>query len=387
MPLSTLLALRYLRSTRSDAFVSFLSAVAAGGIGLGVGALILALAALSGLQAALRTEVLERTPHLEIELPDADMAEGVAAQLRELSGVRQVREMVRGRGWLRHGDLVQPVELVGFSGDVPRFFPGAEGREAGLYVSDLLARRWALTPGTVLQVVSPRPTLTPLGPQPRARSLPLAGTFTSGRTEEGERVALPLEIARPLAGGAGVILEVTTGGLEQARALVPRVTPLLPAGATVATWQELNRPLFFALRLEKTVMFVAVSLVVLVAAFALVADLALILASKRAELGMLGAMGTVPRRLRSAFLQLGALLAMLGISAGALMGWGGALLLDHYRMVRLPGDTFFLDHLPFRVEVGDLMAVVLLTLALALVSSYFVAQRLERLRPVEALQS
>jgi lipoprotein-releasing system permease protein len=386
LPLSTLIALRYLRSTRRDAFVSFLSAVAAGGIGLGVGALVLALAALSGLQAALRAEVLARTPHLEVELPaDAD-GTAVAEGLRQLRSVRQVQQMVRGRGWLRHGEMVHPVELIGYAGAVPRQFPGAEGGEPGLYVSDSLALRWALQPGAALQVISPRPTLTPLGPQPRVRSMELAGVFSSGRTEEGERVALPLEVARPLAGSGSTFLEITTGSLEQARALVPRVIPLLPAGATVRTWQELNRPLFFALRLEKAVMFVAVSLVVLVAAFALVADLALILASKRSELGMLGAMGALPGRLRSAFLQLGAMLALLGMGAGALLGAAAAVVLDRYRLVRLPGDTFFLDYLPFRVEGVDLAAVLLLTLALALLSSYFVAQRLERLRPVEALR-
>jgi lipoprotein-releasing system permease protein len=126
--------------------------------------------------------------------------------------------------------------------------------------------------------------------------------------------------------------------------------------------------------------------VVLVAAFALVADLALILASKRSELGMLGAMGARPRQMRSAFLQLGAFLALLGIAGGALVGWVGALVLDRYRLLRLPGDTFFLDHLPFQVQLGDLAVVLSLTLALALLSSYFVAQRLERLRPVEALR-
>src|SRR6185503_1487132 len=105
LPFPLLLALRYLRSTRKDAFVSFLSAVAAGGIGLGVAALVLALAALAGLQQALRGEVLARTPHLELELPSGQGAAALQERLLRLPGVVQVQEAVHGRGWLESGGL------------------------------------------------------------------------------------------------------------------------------------------------------------------------------------------------------------------------------------------------------------------------------------------
>ena len=301
LPFAALLAVRYLRSTRKDAFVSFLSAVAAGGIGLGVAALVLALAALAGLQQALRSEVLARTPHLQVELPRAEGVTALQDRLLAIPGVVQVQEAVHGRGWLKSGGLVQAVEIIGYSGAVPRFFPGAEGGTPGLYVSDTLAARWGLHAGDVLEVVSPHPTLTPLGPQPRVRSLRLAGTFESGRTEEVERIALPVGVARPLAGGSRAMVEVTARGLDEALGLVPAIEALLPEGGEVRTWEQLNRPLFFALRLEKSVMFVAVSLIVLVAAMALVADLALVITSKRAELGMLATLGATQRRLRWAF--------------------------------------------------------------------------------------
>ena len=385
LPFAALLALRYLRSTRKDAFVSFLSAVAAGGIGLGVAALVLALAALAGLQQALRSEVLARTPHLQLELPGAAGITALQDRLLALPGVVQAQEAVRGRGWLKSGGLVQPVDIVGYSGAVPRFFPGAEGATPGLYVSDSLASRWGLRVGDLLEVVSPHPTLTPLGPQPRVRSLRLAGTFQSGRTEEVERIALPVGVARPLAGSRAMV-EVSARGLDEALALVPAVREMLPPGGEVRTWQELNRPLFFALRLEKSVMFVAVSLIVLVAAMALVADLALVITSKRAELGMLATLGATQRRLRWSFLLLGTLIAGIGTVLGAAVGCGAAVVLDRYRLVQLPGQIYFLDYLPFRLQVGDVAAVLAVTVVLALGSSLFVAQRIDRLHPVEAMR-
>src|SRR4051794_24006276 len=106
LPFPLLLALRYLKSTRKDAFVSFLSAVAAGGIGLGVAALVLALAALAGLQHALRGEVLARTPHLEIELPPGEGTAALQERLMRLPGVLHAQEAVHGRGWVLTGGLV-----------------------------------------------------------------------------------------------------------------------------------------------------------------------------------------------------------------------------------------------------------------------------------------
>lgn len=387
LPFPLVLALRYLRSTRRDAFVSFLSLVAAGGIALGVTALILALAAMAGLQTALRSEVLERTPHLQISVPGTPISDGLLERLEEVEGIVDAkRSLPGGRGWLRSGSLVQPVELVGFEGRVPRYFPGAESEEPGLYIGDALAARWGARPGDVLEIISPRPILTPFGPQPRVRSIRLEGTFRSGRTEERERIAVPYEVARSLAGSEAARIDLTATDLEGALEAVPALRKIVPADAKVTTWQELNRPLFFALRLEKTTMFVALSLVVVVAALALVADLALLVSNKRVELGMLGAMGATPQSLRRAFVALGTLIGGIGVGTGAAVGVAVAVVLERAEIVRLPRQVYFLDHLPFRVEAADLVAVLGVAMLLAVGSSFVVAQRLSRLDPAEALR-
>ncbi len=282
---------------------------------------------------------------------------------------------------------VQPVELVGFDGKVPGTFPGAAGGREGLYVPGTLAARWGLKVGDTLEVVSPRPTLTPLGPQPRVRSIPLAGTYTGARTqEEKEPVALPRAVAESLLGTADRRLDVEAGGIDAALEVAGRLSPALPAGSRVLTWKDLNRPLLFALRLEKLVMFVAVSLIVLVASLALVADLALIISSKRPEIGMLGTLGATPAALRQAFVLLGGLVAGSGVLVGTVLGVGGAWVMDHYRLLQVPGRVYFLDYVPFLVQPGDLIVVLLLTLALALASSLYAAQRAAALDPVEALR-
>ena len=148
-----------------------------------------------------------------------------------------------------------------------------------------------------VRVVSPRPTLTPFARQiPRSRSFPVQTVFSAGRSEEYEsRVVLPLDAARALLWESDLRYDVELD-VDAAPAVAERLRRQLPAGATVVTYRDLNRALFFALRLEKALMFVGVFLIVLVASQALVSSLALLIASKRRELGMLGTLGLTPAR-------------------------------------------------------------------------------------------
>ncbi len=394
LPLPFLLALRYLKSSRKDAYVSFLSLLATGGITLGVAALILVLGGLSGLQDFLRSDVLARTSHLEIELAPGSDAAAVCSTLADVEGVVEAQRILRGRGWLLFAGGAVNVDAVGYDGRLPRSFPlagamaPAEAGDDGLYVGDALARRWAIEPGDLVEVVSPRPTLTPFGPQPRLHRLRVAGIFSSGRTEDDqERVALPLAIARRLFGDRGDRVEVRAAGLEEALEVAPKVAAAVPAGSRVRTWEELNRALFFALKLEKMLMFAAVFLIVPVAAMSLITVLALLISSKRAEIGMLQAMGARPRALRRAFLVLGGLLGAIGLTLGGSLGTGTALICDRYRLISPPGDIYFLDHIPFLVETGDLLAVLGATVVLIVGSTIYAARRAAALRPVEALRT
>ena len=169
------IASRYLKSSRRDAFITFLSLTAAGGIALGVAALILALAALSGFQAALKGEVLARTPDIEVELPAGADAETAGRGVTGVDGVQSTQIVLRGRGWLLARSRSRAVEIVGFGGELPELFPEATSRNPGLYLGDGLVSLWGLESGDVVEVVSPVPTLTPVGPQPRVRRLPVAG--------------------------------------------------------------------------------------------------------------------------------------------------------------------------------------------------------------------
>jgi len=417
--LPLLLALRYARGGRRDAHVRFLSNLATGGVALGVGALVLVLSGLAGLQGFLREDVLARTPNLEIELPAsaASTAASTAtsasatgelpallAEIEKMPGVLGARPLLRGRGWLIVGKGAVGVDVVGFEGELPQFFPQtpeqqSESVEQGVFVGDGLALRYDLEPGRLIEIVSPRPTLTPLGPQPRIHSARIAGTFKTGHTEsQRNRIALPLVLAEKLFGSRQRRIEVRTASLERALELQEELEDglqgalrdgspgLLPAGSRISSWRDLNRGLFFALKLERIVMFLAVFLIVPVAATALVTVLALIVSSKRGEIGIFQAMGGRARTIEQAFLALGAGLAGIGLLSGLVVGVGGAFLLDHYELLRPPGDVYYLDHIPFLLRGEDLLIIVGGTLLLTLGATRMAARRAAALAPLEALR-
>lgn len=412
LPLPWILALRYLKSSRRDAYVSLLSLLATGGITLGVGALILVLAGLSGMQGFLRSDVLSRTPHLEIELPPGADEAAVRRDLATLPGVEEIRQLIRGRGWLLLAGSALDVEVVGYEGALPAFFPDPKERRtlrspggdgaidgedllsspqeptaAGIFLGDLMAIRWGLEVGDVVEVVSGRPTLTPFGPQPRIRQLRLQGTFRTGRTEEDKpRVAVPLEVAQRLFGKGQERLEVRSQDLDSALQVAAVIAPRLPEGSRLRTWQDLNRGLFFALKLEKILMFLAVFLIVPVAAMSLITVLALLISSKKHEIGMLQAMGAQPREVRRAFLILGGMLVTIGLVGGGTLGVGGSWLLDHFKVITPPGNVYLLDHVPFIVEPRDLAAVLGATLVFTVLSTLYAARKAASTGPVEALR-
>lgn len=387
LPLPALLALRYLKSTRRDAFTTFLSAVAIGSIALGVAALILFLAALAGFQFVLRSQILARTAPLEVTLPAATDVPAALAAARGVPGVTAATPVARGRGWLVSAGRVAPTEWVGFEGPAPPAFPGFEGGTEGLVISRRQATVWGLRPGDRVDLVSPRPTLTPLGPQPRLRTLSVTGLYDGSRPDEGERVALPLSVAQSLSPAERPLLVVEGVDLEAALSLVPALMAALPAGTRIETWQDLNRPLFFALALERVFLFVGVGLIVLVAALALLADLALVMTSKRRDLAVLMTLGATPQTLERAFLALGALLAGLGTLLGTGLGVGLSILCDRLRLIRLPGHVFFVDHVPFRVRGLDLAEILLVTGLFAALATWSAARRVSSLKPLDAVSA
>ena len=157
-------------------------------------------------------------------------------------------------------------------------------------------------------------------------------------------------------------------------------------GLRANNWIELNRNLFTWMKLEKTVMFVILALIVLVAAFNIVATLFMVVLEKRRDIGVLKSLGAARSTVLQVFLAEGLLIGGLGTGLGSVLGFALITVLRRYPFVRLPGDVYFIERLPVRPEAGDFAAVILAALSLCLAAALYPAWRASRLDPVEAIR-
>jgi lipoprotein-releasing system permease protein len=230
--------------------------------------------------------------------------------------------------------------------------------------------------------------LSPLGPIPVAVSLRVAGVERIGALDRVAEIVVSERTARLLTGiarGAGAY-EARLADPSRAEEAAEEVRAALGPGVRVQTWRELNGPLAFALRLEKAVMFVTVALVIVVAALNIVSNIALTVLEKKRDLGVFTSLGASPRSLERIYLTLGALIGVIGTSAGVACGVALSLALDRFRLVPLPSDVYLLSHVPFAVHPREVAAAAAFALATAVGAAVLPARAAARLAPGEAIR-
>ena len=345
-------------------------------------ALVVSLALLSGFQAHVLTRLAEEAPHVLVSpagRPDFAAAEGAAARLEGLPGVVSVTPVVRGRGWITvRGQAI------------PSVLAGREGAK-GIRLDPAQARQLSVLPGEDVTIVSSRTRLSPLGPVPVTVTLSVkeVGATATGRRQP--EAVLPAETARRLFGlpeGGATGFELRLGDPGAAPDVALRAREMLGVTSTATTtWQEANRALLLALRLERIAIFATVFLVVVVAGLNLAATSAVLAATRRGDAAVLTVLGASPRVLSRVFLLVGLLLGAVGTLTGLLLGAGLAVILDTTRAIPLPAELFALAHVPFKPGARDLLAVGAFSLAWSFLSSLVPARMAARVDVTEALRA
>lgn len=388
MRFETFVALRYLAASRSRAHVALIAAISIVGLAVGVAALVVSLALLSGFQDRIRQQMMDRSAHLRVSpargalLPDA---ERVARVLRGLPGAVEASPAIEGRAWASDeaGAALVPVRYR--NGPLPAADAAAEppARIAGT-----LAARLRTGSGDRVRLTSSRFRLSPIGPIPVTVLLKVEDVRRTGVLEKAAEIEVSDETARLLSGttvGAGAYEARLKAPLE-VDASARAVRAALGPGYRVQTWRELNAPLAFALLLEKVVIFVTVALVIVVAALNIVSNIALTVVEKRRDLGVLTALGATPGALQRVYLTLGGVIGALGTAAGVLVGAGLSVAADRFRLVPLPSDVYLLTHVPFAVHPGEVALVAAFALVTALAAAVLPARAAARLAPGEAIR-
>lgn len=382
MPLELSIALRYLAASRKRAHVAVLSAISIGGLAVGVAALVLSIALLTGFQDRIRERLSRSTPHLLVVPASGvflDDPARISAAIARDRRVAAYDRFVEGRAWVT--DAASRTALPARFRSDPAVRPG-EIRLSSAIAGQIGARR-----GGTVRIVANRTLLSPLGAVPLAFSLRVAD-LSSGMVSPGvPDVALSLDDARDVAGAGEAIsgFAVRLRAPADADSVRAGLAAQTGSSARILTWVDMNVGLNFALRLEKALIFVTVFLVVVVAALNVVADLALLVVDKRRDLGVLSTLGLPGASLSRVYWWLGGAIGAAGTLIGAGVGAGLSWALDRFALVPLPADVYLMTHVPFALHPRDLALVVAFSLSAAMAAAILPARSAGRVGPAEAL--
>jgi lipoprotein-releasing system permease protein len=405
LPFELFLGLRYLGARGTRASLSLFVWIGVGGVFLGVAALIVVLAVMTGFQDGIRDRIIAANPHLlvfQTGRPALQDSAAVAARIREVHGVRTATPFVLQQvlftagGGATHGGLVRGVDLraPGVRADVASQVRGGSlaplvDGEAAILLGSELARTLGVVAGDAVTLVSPQGAVTAVGMVPKMRRYTVAGTIEVGMHEYDSSLAyLALPTAQEFAGlGDGVTgIEVKLADPFDAKRVGRGVIEKLGFPFWVRDWMDMNRNFFAALQLEKLALFIIVTIIVLVAAFAIIGHLVLLVAEKRKEIGILKAIGASSRSLTTVFFTVGMTIGVVGTLAGSVVGLSLIWLQNTFKIIRVPGDVYQIDYMPMKLTASDFMLIVSATLLLSLLATIIPARRAGALEPVDVLR-
>jgi lipoprotein-releasing system permease protein len=411
MGFPSFIARRYLLASRKQAVVFVISLISVLGVIVGVAALVVVLALMTGFQEQIQARILGANAHLTIlsgwaGRPLTDGA-AEAAKIAALDGVVAAAPVVYEKGMAASAlnaagaaVLIKGIDPAGeaqltsltahVQGDLAVLArPAGSGREV-VFLGRDLANMLGVGAGDVVRLIIARPNVSPLLTVPRSREFEVAGTFETGFYEyDNGRVYVGIDTLRRFMG-----LDPAAATAVEARVRDPRRISETAAAIQGTLGQDyyvndlvrMNRTFFSALRLEKLAMGISIGLIILVAALNIVSILVLLVMEKVRDIGVMAAMGATAPAIRRIFALQGLIIAGVGTLAGAVLGVGLAWSLDHWRLVALPPDVYFIPYVPFRVRPLDVATVVAATFGVSFLATLYPAWRAAQLDPSEALR-
>jgi lipoprotein-releasing system permease protein len=408
LPFELHIALRYLLAKRKQAFISVISLVSTIGVAVGVMAVIIALAVMTGLQETLRDRILGSQPHVYVSrVGGFEDYRTEVEKLRAIPHVTGVAPMIVGKA-LASGPLneefitvkgIDPA-LEGGITDVQRAMKSGSlaalaersttgtGSADGIVLGQDLATNLGVSVGDLVELTTPHGRLSPLGMLPGTRRLRVVGIFSLGLAEFDSLYGMvSLDVAKRLFDQRQIdYIQLHVDDIYAAPNLARAIGARLGETYKAQDWGQMNKALFSALTLEKLAVSLAIGLIVLVAALNIVASLILLVIEKHRDIGILKTMGAGARSVTAIFMLQGLVIGAAGTLVGAVLGYGISYVCDRYRLIRVSTDVYQISYMPFTVLGLDFTVVVIAAVAICFVATIYPSRQAARLDPAQALR-
>lgn len=396
-------ARRYLTAKRKQAFISVITFISTLGITIGVMALIIAIALITGFQDDVQDKILGSTAHLMVK---HYLGEGMSDYTQLIEKVEADEEVINASpvvydyvlltgpyetspGIIRGIDFDLEVKSSKWLQDLQGSLPDPDEKIPGILLGRDLALNTGAGIGDQVNVITPSFRLSPTALIPRQKRFMVTGIFHTGLYEFDNATALvSLESAQKIfkMGDTINLLQIRISDIFRAEEVADRIKNVLPEETYVTTWMEMNKPLFSALKLEKQLLFLTITLIVIVAALNIIATLILMVMDKTREIGILLAMGATPKNIRKIFFFQGALIGIIGTAAGTALGLFWNWLANTLELIKVPVDVYHIAYVPFRLKFLDLALIIGIALLISFLSTVFPSHRASKVDPVKALK-
>lgn len=401
-------ASRYLRAQRKQVMISVITAISVIGVAAGVMALVIALAINNGFRSSLEGSLLGATAHVSIL--EKERAEGIenwqdlAQKLARIPHVTSASPGLYDSGYISgpvtgSGAVIKGVS-VGANATIPDTLrhlkagsldglTSAEGEWPGIILGSRLADSIGAVVGKPVQLLVPNGELTPYGPVPKFVRVRVAGTFESGFYDldmNWSFMALP-QVQKAF-GLADVVnsIELRLDDIYRAGEVAAAAEPIIGTKLGASTWQEQNRQLLNALKMERVVTVVTIGLIQVVAALNILIALVMMVMEKHRDIAILLSMGARTQQIRKIFILEGALIGAVGTTLGLITGYTICFLADHYRWLKLDEQVYSLAYVPFSPRWVDGIWIAAAAMLVSLIATLYPARSATRIAPVEALR-
>jgi lipoprotein-releasing system permease protein len=410
-PYELFIGLRYTRAKRRNHFISFISLISMLGIGLGVMALIVVLSVMNGFQKEIRARILGVTPHLQISSDGGQLADWKSAldTVAKHPEVRAAAPFVNGQGMVSVSDRVEGVMVRGILPDSEQHLTALGDKMKSGSLDELrsgefnivlgvdLARALGAHVGETVLLITPQGQVTPAGMMPRLKQFHVVGIFEIGMSPYDNALALiHLEDAQKLyrMGESVSGISGRLNNLDLAPQVARELEKQLPMETYATDWTRQNANYFAVVAMEKKMMFIILSLIVLVAAFNIVSTLVMAVTDKQADIAILRTLGASPKSIMQIFMVQGMLIGLIGMGLGVLGGVVLALnigtivpFIEHLFGVQfLSKEFYYISELPSDLQKSDVFIVAGMSFLISLFATLYPSWRASKVQPAEALR-